>query len=202
MPACRSGRMSSKERSMHDPGHHQGEYVQHGLHIMQSMQSSSYFAVLAKIPSLQSIQYVPNKLLKQSVLKRKGLPQVCKMAFNWILECWNCVGFFSQLNFLEDLSFKVISGIQIAIKRLFYQISLQSATKWLIRWPILYKRGEGAQGTVCALRARVTRIMGRFPDLERKSLIRNAPSSRHGTGPGDSLIQSKGLCFFLSKRAK
>ena len=82
MPACRSGRMSSKERSMHDPGHHQGEYVQHGLHIMQSMQSSSYFAVLAKIPSLQSIQYVPNNLLKQSVLKR--LPQVCQMAFNWI----------------------------------------------------------------------------------------------------------------------
>ena len=30
LPACRSGRMSSKERSMHDPGHHQGEYVQQG----------------------------------------------------------------------------------------------------------------------------------------------------------------------------
>ena len=39
--------MSSKERSMHDPGHLQGEYVQHGLHIMQSMQSSSFKAVQA-----------------------------------------------------------------------------------------------------------------------------------------------------------
>ena len=179
--------MSSKERSMHDPGHHQGEYVQHGLHIMQSMQSSSYFAVLAKIPSLQSIQYVPNKLLKQSVLKHKGLPQECKVAFNWIRECWNYIGFFSQLNFLEDLSFKVISGIQIAIKRLFYQISLQSATKWLIRWPILYKRGEGgslAQGTTRTRHARhsvrTTRSghedHGSLP-RPRKSLIRNAPSS-------------------------
>ena len=82
-------------------------------------------------------------------------------------------------NFLRDLSFKVISGIQIAIKWLSYQISLESATKWLIRWAILYKGGEGgslARTTRAKRKAqcasttrtdfRVTRIMGRFPDLE------------------------------------
>ena len=57
--------MSSKERSMHDPG----EYVQHGLHIMQSMQSSSYLHALKKI-------------LKRSMLKHKSTMS-CKIEFYW-----------------------------------------------------------------------------------------------------------------------
>ena len=50
------------------------------------------------------------------------------------------------------------SGLKkIAIKWLFYQISLESATKWLIRWSILYKRGEGWMFGACTVRGRTTR---------------------------------------------
>ena len=59
---------------------------------------------------------------------------------------------------------------------------------------------QRAQGTVCAHGLSGHEDHGSLP-RPRKSLIRNASSSRHGTRPGDSMTQSKGLGGF-PKRAK
>ena len=112
---------------------------------------------------------------------------------------------------------------EIAIKWLFYQISLESATKWVIRWAILYrvevwcaKRASStrkAQSTKhkaqSAKRAsstsrdfRVTRIMGRFPDLESPWLgMRLTLDLGNPSRPRDSLIQSSFKFFVTFKSA-